>query len=257
MRRRQPRQPLQVFQPPAVDLNMIHPTSRCIFIHIPRTAGNSVNRLFGIDWQNHQDLAAYARELPPDVFARYVKFAIVRNPWERLLSDYNYQRRKSRPKSSKLFLFDETGRRRSFRQWIEAALADPFRHAPETWGGRVSPGMHRWSPQVDWISLDGKIAVDHVLRLERLQTEFFGLQRRLNLPPHALPRRNHKFHLHYSHYYDAATQRRVGEFYARDIAAFGYRFEPAPSLSRWIFSWIKPQPSRQEKITLAEKALVS
>jgi hypothetical protein len=59
---------------------MISHPHRCIFVHIPKTAGNSVNRVFGVDWQNHKDLARYAAELPPDIFSTYFKFAIVRNP---------------------------------------------------------------------------------------------------------------------------------------------------------------------------------
>ena len=40
-------------------------------------------------------LARYAQELGPEVLAGYLKCAIVRNPWDRLLSDYIYQKRKS------------------------------------------------------------------------------------------------------------------------------------------------------------------
>ena len=93
---------------------MIHHDFRFIYIHIPKTAGNSVNRVFGIGWDNHKDLQRYAAELPSETLAGYYKFAIVRNPWERILSDYNYQRRKSRPRDSKLFLFKESGARRGF-----------------------------------------------------------------------------------------------------------------------------------------------
>jgi hypothetical protein len=204
---------------------MLNHQHRCLFVHIPKTAGNSINRLFGIGWENHKDLQRYRSELPPEQFDAYFKFAVVRNPWDRLLSDYNYQRRKSRPPETRLGLYSPDGRIRPFRDWVVAVLSDPHRFAPETWGGEVSCGIHRWSPQVDWISLAGAIAVDRVLRLENLNEAFRGVCSALGLDPRPVPRRNGRFHWHYSWYYDAATRELVGAYYRRDIEAFGYRFE--------------------------------
>lgn len=222
---------------------MISHTHRCISVHIPKTAGNSVNRVFGISWEDHKDLARYRSELPPAVFESYLKFAIVRNPWDRLLSDYNYQRRKSRPAASKLHLFDERGVRRNFAQWAQAALSQTGRYQASNWGGEVSPGIHRFSPQVDWISIDGRIGVDFVVRLEQLDRDFRVIGQKLGLGNHRMPRRNRRFHFHYSWYYDAATRDRVAHAYARDIETFGYEFEDRrlryPVL-QWLRSALRP-----------------
>jgi len=121
------------------------------------------------------------QELSPQVFANYFKFAIVRNPWDRMLSDYNFQKRKNSPANEKLFAVDECGQTRRFREWVEAAFSDPFHYEPRHWGAEVSSGMHRWSPQVDWISLNGKIAVDSVLRMESLQKDFGDVRRIIDL----------------------------------------------------------------------------
>jgi len=205
---------------------MISYPLRCIYVHIPKTAGNSVNRALGVEWQDHKDLSRYASELSPEAFASYYKFAIVRNPWERILSDYNYQRRKSR--ASKLFVYSDSGEKRRFGDWVSTALADPFRYDPPTWGGDVSEGLHRWSPQVDWISVNGRIALDAIVRIEKLPGDFLQVWRALGLPPRRLPRRNRRLHWHYSWYYDAATRDLVSAYYARDIETFGYHFEPNP-----------------------------
>jgi len=213
---------------------MINHQYRCIFVHIPKTAGKSINRLFGMEWQKHKDLLRYAKELGPQVFANYFKFAIVRNPWDRMLSDYNFQKKKNCRASEKLFAVDECGHARRFREFVQAAFSDPFQYEPRCWGAEVSPGIHRWSPQVDWISLNGNIAVDRVLRLESLQEDFEDLRRVLGGGFGKLPCRNWKFHLHYSHYYDEATKRLVGDYYAKDIETFGYRYESAKSDTLWL-----------------------
>lgn len=213
---------------------MISHPLRCIYVHIPKTGGNSVNAALGSGWEAHKDLARFAAELRPEVFNGYFKFAIVRNPWERLFSDYNYQRRKSRPAHTKLFLFTEQGERRRFRDWVAAALARPHAYDPSEWGGAVSPRIHRWSPQVDWIEVDGRIAVDAVARMERLQADFRAIAGALGLGRDRLPRRNRRLHYHYSWYYDEETRLRVAGYYARDISAFGYRFESSPGRDAWL-----------------------
>ena len=213
---------------------MINHRYRCIFVHIPKTGGKSVNRFFGMHWQNHKDLFRYSKELEPQVFASYFKFAIVRNPWDRMLSDYIFQTKKNIPGNEKLFVVDDAGHKRRFREWVKVALSNPFHYEPCRWGAEVSPGIHRWSPQLDWISLNGNIAVDSVLRMENLQKDFEDVCRILGRPAGALPCRNWKFHWHYSHYYDEATERLVGNYYGKDIDAFGYRFESRKADIRWV-----------------------
>src|SRR6516164_1009589 len=91
----------------------------------------------------------------------------------------------------------------------------------------------RWSPQVDWISINGKIAMDRVLRMENLREDFAGLCRTLGLPSRELPCRNWRCHRHYSYYHDESTRRLVEQFYAKDIATFGYRFDSPSGILRW------------------------
>ena len=75
---------------------------RCIFIHIPKTAGTSIEHyisekerftLFyrGISSANrsmHHYTAIELQKMIPQYFREYYKFSIVRNPYERLLSEY-------------------------------------------------------------------------------------------------------------------------------------------------------------------------
>lgn len=212
---------------------MISHPFRCISVHIPKAAGNSVNQAFGIGWQDHKDITRYQAEIPPAIFAAYFKFAVVRNPWDRLLSDYNYQVRKSRPADSKLHLFDERGARRNFAAWTEAALTETAKYPAASWGGEVSAGIHRFSPQLDWISLAGTPAVDFIARFEHIDADFRVISRAVGLEQKELPKRNPRFHFHYSRYYDDATRDRVGQYYATDIAAFGYKFEDRKFRLSW------------------------
>jgi hypothetical protein len=209
---------------------MIYHQYKCIFVHIPKTAGKSINRAFGSGWEGHKDISRIAAELPPEVFQSFFKFSIVRNPWDRLVSEYNYQNKKKRPKQDKLFVFDERGSKRGFNEWVRLAFENPFRYNGEDWAGDVSKHIHRWSPQVDWLSIGDQLAVDFVARLENLDHDFQRIRERLGLPAMQLSHRNRKLHWHYSNYYDQATRDLVGQYYARDIEVFGYRFEECSKL---------------------------
>ena len=64
---------------------------KCIFFHIPKTAGISlVKALFGdLDW-GHRDVKYYRNVFNKKKFDSYFKFTFVRNPYDRLFSAYSF-----------------------------------------------------------------------------------------------------------------------------------------------------------------------
>ncbi len=176
-----------------------------------------------MDWAGHVDLAAYVRQHSVRIVDDYYSFAVVRNPWARLLSDYNFQRHKSR--GIKLHIDNSQGKPRKFGDWVAAVFADPFAYQAKDWGGQVSAGIHRWSPQVDWLSVDGKVRIGNVIRLEHINKEFASVARHSGLPAATrVPQRNWRFHWPYWLYYSRHLVDMVGEYYQQDIKQFGYRF---------------------------------
>lgn len=76
-------------------------SKKCIFIHIPKTAGTSVeqfirdngkNEIYYFGVKNKRSLHHYTsldlKKEIPTFFNSYYKFSIVRNPYDRLLSEY-------------------------------------------------------------------------------------------------------------------------------------------------------------------------
>jgi hypothetical protein len=204
---------------------MYLPELNGLFVHIPKVAGNSIKQALGIGWEDHKDLTKFRDELGEEVLAAAYKFSFVRNPWDRILSEYNFQRKKSQRKDTvRLWLNKADGSERSFAEWVEHALEHPGEHESREWGGKPSEHVHRMSPQVEWLSIDGEIGVDFVGRLEDLQSGFDEVCKGLGVERKKLKRKNRKLHWHYSRYYDAATRERVGDYYAGDITEFGYSF---------------------------------
>ncbi len=236
---------------------MICPRQQCIFIHIPKTAGQSIETVFlqqaGLSWQNRSALLLRPNDNPAlgpprlahlkaseyvaygyvdrDAFDAAFKFAFVRNPWARMTSFYHHL---STARSFRAYVLGE------FRKKVWTEMA--------------------WfvGPQSDFIyDEDGRLLVDFVGRFERLQPDFDAICRRLGMPPRPLPHVNHaaehrRLYLglnlrkllrswrkrltkpaprfaRYQDYYDDDTRALVAELYRSDIELFDYHFDEKPA----------------------------
>lgn len=189
-----------------------------IFAHIPKTGGTSVATCVYGGWKRHYPLSHYAA-FDPDRYRRYLKFAFVRNPWDRLLSAYSYLTGRGGP-------LEAPGER-----WARANLA----HYPDFESFVLSLRDRRTRrrivnyvglrPQLSWLVLPGssKVEVDFLGRFERLSEDYARLADRLGVTE-PLPFKNASRHQSYKHAYSAEMRQIVAELYEADISAFGYEF---------------------------------
>lgn len=149
-------------------------------------------------YRNHMNAETVRRRMDPNLFDRFRKVTIVRNPWDREVSLYYWHTRDIADKPP----FDRFVRRR---------LSDPERKTYKIY------------------SIDGRVVADTILRYETLQEDFAAFVGSLGLPePPALPRAKGNIRpgatRNYRELYDLAAQDIVARRYAREIAAFGYTF---------------------------------
>jgi hypothetical protein len=192
---------------------------RCIFIHIPKTAGTSIKELLGMPGSGHPPWQFFYNNFP-DKWHSYVKFTVVRNPWERTVSSYTYARMErsywhdSRTAPHPDY---ELLKSASFREFCDILLhkRELLKH-------------ESWHPQHFWIA--GKsnnetvLMVPNILRCETLERDFSGLCRKLGISPVSLPRINVSDHRDYRNYYDDRTRDIIGRVYADEIRLLGYSF---------------------------------
>jgi Sulfotransferase family len=199
---------------------MISFQKRFLFVHIPKTGGNSIQSVlarysedkivvragqdgverFGVTnpkykLKKHSPLADYRAALGEKQLGQLYKFAAVRNPWDRMVSLY------FTPGQGKQW------NRKAFRKTIAQALsaADHLRLEP----GEADPFRN----------------VDRIIRFENLAADFNSVCNELGISPEALPRYNRSEREHYSKYYDDELRALVAERCALEIARFGYRFD--------------------------------
>jgi len=189
---------------------------KCIFVHIPRTGGISVEKaLFG-EKVNHHRAVEYLY-YKPLLFRRYFSFTFVRNPWDRLVSAFFFLKQGGRNQFDKswsdLYLSDIN----DFSQFLLKLSEDKsFRNIVTRW-------IH-FQPQYMYITDKwNNIIVDFVGRFENLMDDFRIIMDRLGIIT-TLPHLNRSRHENYRTYYDDDTEEIVRTLYQKDIELLGYEW---------------------------------
>ncbi|MCW8091277.1 sulfotransferase family 2 domain-containing protein [Alteromonas sp. ASW11-130] len=178
-----------------------------IFIHINKTGGSSVEKALGLPFEHETALEKIA-ELGRSQWDKKFTFAIVRNPWDKVVSHYRY-----RVKTNQTNLADKNI---DFRQWVKLAYGD---NNPEYYDKPIM-----FMPQLDWIAdEDGNLLVDEILRFENLSEGFNDVAKRLNINA-TLPHVKKSKRGNYRDYYDDETQLVVAKWFAKDVEQFNYTF---------------------------------
>jgi len=152
----------------------------------------------------HAAAARVAQAFPRE-WASFRKLAIVRNPWDKTVSDYYWrtQRLKAPP---------------SFTTYVEALVAG------HDLGGIVPLAFHDNWPMY---TINNQVVADRVVRFEQLQEGLEAFFRDAAIPWDGwLPRSKGGLRPAggYRSHYTPELERMVGQLYAAEIEQFGYQF---------------------------------
>lgn len=207
------------------------PTADAVFVWVPKTAGTSLWEMLeagggqkltdphrarwefagrGVVTFGHADYRMLVEEglVSPEFAARAYSFAVVRNPYDRAISLFEYLRHiELLPAGLAFPLFAEL-------------LADG---GFEPIGSYNAKGLSQCNPQVAWLVDDaGDVLVDDVFRFERLDEAVEVLRARLSLTG-PMPRVNATPRRPAAEYFTSASVRRnIERCYAADFERFDY-----------------------------------
>ncbi len=195
---------------------------QCIYVHIPKNAGISVNRaIFGSRGGGHLKITEYKKIFGRKRFNDYFKFTIVRNPWDRVCSAYHFLRAGGMTDDDRQWAASNLEDYPSFRDFVCCGIQrDEVRHF-----------LH-FRSQSDFICENGRIAVDYIGYLETLDEDFTKICRRLGIQAE-LPRLNVSNARDYREFYDDEMRKIIARSYDEDIHRLGYCFDGKSSLKAW------------------------
>lgn len=212
----------------------VNKDKRIIFVHIPKCAGTSVNEfmdiifptkksshspkvngepmdvLYGGTVLEHMTAAEIRETLGAESFEALDSFAVIRNPWDRMVSFYEYIMKLTVPVFGKDFLKDFT-----FDEFVEIVQKHPF--------------FKPFYPQHVYLFDDsGKLMVRRIFRFEDTASLKEYLAKHMNKSVEKFPHANVTTRRPYQSYYNPHTKQIVQDIYRRDIELFGYHFDGQP-----------------------------
>lgn len=190
---------------------------KIIFIHIPKNAGTSIIKSKELEFSEVQHRTyKFYKNYYKSQWNDFLKVAIVRNPWDRFVSCYNYAiMEKSYWHSKKgpsIF-----GPHEDYETLKKVNFEDAVKLFYKNQISLKHPG---WKPQHTWICENNKIMINKAFRFEEIEQSvpfkaIFGKIEKLNSS-------NNK--IKYQEYYNDKTRDLIQEIYKKDIEIFNYVF---------------------------------
>ena len=219
---------------------MISIQNKFLFIHVPKTAGNSIQNIlkeysedeivfrarhgqdgverFGVrnrkyNTSKHSTLSDYKAVLDIETYREMYKFAVIRNPWDRMISSYFSPHRGITNWDRTLFI--------KVLQYTY-----PLRHYIFE-NSTLEKSLD--SNESGVINLEKKLDddIDFLIRYEYLNDDFRLVCDKLGIPYSALPHRNRNEsnRNHYSSFYDDELKALVQEKFIDEVLHGDYDFK--------------------------------
>ncbi|MFT7532462.1 MAG: hypothetical protein ACI9FD_003493 [Gammaproteobacteria bacterium] len=206
---------------------IISDSKKFVFVHIEKAAGTSIRhailpyalprpystwfsllRLAGLPrgyrnykFRTHAPVNHLISRMPRSQFDSYFKFAFVRNPWDRLVSEYNAAIKKNKNRRH-----HKIGKMGSFYDFIQHEI-----------------NRGKFFQETMLVDRTGELCVDYVGRFENLAEDFSHICSQIGIES-TLDHVNRYDHMHYREFYNNASRELVAIHWRRDIETFGYEF---------------------------------
>lgn len=195
---------------------------KCIFIHVPKAGGTSIEKTSLFDDQRertNQPIGGHSNAMKfkdtfPEEFNSYFKFAFVRNPWDRLVSAFFYLSDFGSNEGDRKIAAKYIGK---YNKNFHAFCCDFLKEE------NINNIVHL-RPQHTFICDEqDNILVDFVGKLENIEQDFKFVCNKLGCP-YTLKHIRASKHNYYTKCYTDETKEIVERVYQKDIELLGYKY---------------------------------
>ena len=211
---------------------------KTIFVHIPKTAGSSIEKalqihgsdnlgsldlnqriLFGSRiWKlkswcirdkalQHLTANQIRRELGHQTFEQYFKFSVIRNPYDRVISDWFHMKRRFKDPDLTLEGYFKHYVMKSRKKLLKWALYDDH-----------------FMEQSQFIYRGSRCLVDFVAKFENLDHDWEVICNKLGIKSVLPQAMKSSYRLAYQEYFEPQTKKLCEELYRNDFQLFDYKF---------------------------------
>ena len=189
-----------------------------VFVHIPKTGGTSITHHEPHLWsgQQHMPLTQLST-LHPTEFNTYTKVCMVRNPWDRFVSSFEFAKAEKSHWGAHKFTHKDHNviKNLSFKETVNALYKDFTVFKNHGWATQYSVICHKQS---------NTCLVDYIFKYETCKEDdifnsFFPYYKNIHLN-----KTNSRRHTDYHDYYTKTTRDKIAELYWQDIVTFDYDF---------------------------------
>ena len=155
-------------------------------------------------YRNHAPASVIRAQVGEDVWNRYYKFSVERNPWDKMVSMYWWRK----------FQYNSVD---DFDSFCRKAVAQP-------------DNVYTCPSDFHFYTINDELCVDTVMQFETMMDDFSSVCEHLGLGKvGTLPRAKSKIRKekrHYSGYYNDALRQLIADRFHNEIELFGYEFKP-------------------------------
>lgn len=200
---------LKYFKPyiyPVIDIE----NKKFIFIHINKNAGSSIINAFD-KRKLHLTTKELISLLGEKEFSNAIKFAVVRNPYDRLISQYAH-----RVKTNQSNMFNDKVDIDTWVRKVYGINKDPKYFTPQ---------YKMYYTQKQWLTDDaGKLRTQHILKFEDLESQLREFCNAYNLSiglPHLNSSKEYKINIDS---FNKESIKTIQNYFEEDFISFGYNF---------------------------------
>lgn len=229
-----------------------------IYVAIPKTGSRSIQEFFrpyadllavGSSTNNHItihkiiELENFNQDLTSNLISHEYPYTIIanmRNPWDRLVSFFEYVRKCQNDTTTSVIykhldlLLNNTSDTKDIIKLIFTKDTDYQKNwlnkhniEKECRGSLKSyfqSQTQKYSYMEDYLNYDKYKEKTYIIRFENFQDDFNIVCDKIGIPHQKLPHKNKSKHKHYTEYFDDETRSIVAEKYAKDIDFVKYEF---------------------------------
>ncbi|MCV3488049.1 sulfotransferase family protein, partial [Campylobacter lari] len=196
-----------------------HDKYKCIFIHVPKVAGSSIERVI---YQTDRWLIGHVKasdyvKFDRNKFDSYFSFGFVRNPYDRVVSAYHYLKDGGGTLGDKKWAAENIYKYSSFEEFVLKLENAEIQNKILNW-------IH-FVPQYKYLCDNEKnILVNFIGKFEKLEEDFKKILDILNRKDN-LVHVNKSKHCNYKNYYNIKTYEVIRKIYKNDFEIFDYDLE--------------------------------